>query len=124
VETYDPISTVVGTLSFGAAEVSVFPNPASDLIAIQVKGLLRKDMPISLFDLKGQEVRRSLIPQGSTIWYVDVRTLYDGTCIVRLRDTMVATLVTVEVVRWRSRSFFWNPQLLVDTFATHLAGDR
>lgn len=99
VETCDPISTVVGTLSFGAAEVSVFPNPASDLIAIQVKGLLRKDMPISLFDLKGQEVRRSLIPQGSTIWYVDVRTLYDGTCIVRLRDPMVATLVKVEVVR-------------------------
>ena len=80
--TYDP-STGVEELT-SSANVAVFPNPASDLIAIQVKGLLREDMQATLLDMQGRVVRTARIPQGSTIWYLDVRTLYDGEYVVRI----------------------------------------
>jgi hypothetical protein len=63
---------------------TVFPNPTSDIVAIQVKGILLEDLPIALYDLKGQQLRTSVIQQGATIWYLDTRTLYDGEYLVRI----------------------------------------
>ncbi len=80
--TYDPSTGVEEVVS--DLNVAVFPNPASDLIAIQVKGLLHEDLQATLLDMQGRVVRAARIPQGSTIWYLDVRTLYDGEYLVRI----------------------------------------
>lgn len=82
VVTYNPTTAVQEAAN--EVDLVVFPNPSNDLIAIQVKGLLRADTQATLLDMTGRVVRTARIPQGSTIWYLDVRTLYDGAYVVRL----------------------------------------
>ena len=84
VTTYTPGTTGVTAVNQGDGTINLFPSPAGDLIAIQVRGLLREDLTVSLYDMAGKLVRSALIPQGATIWYLDTRTLYDGTYVVKV----------------------------------------
>jgi hypothetical protein len=65
--------------------VTVFPNPGSDFIAVQLGQLNSENIHLSLLDAKGQQVRNSIIYQGSTITYLDIRTLYDGVYFLHLQ---------------------------------------
>ena len=65
-------------------KVSVFPNPASDIIAIQLKGLTTEHVSVELYDIVGKLVQKSAINQGSTITYLDTKTLYEGTYFVKI----------------------------------------
>ncbi|MFT4778690.1 MAG: hypothetical protein ACJAU0_002060 [Flavobacteriales bacterium] len=65
-------------------KIDLFPNPASDLIAIQVDGLVLENLMVELFDLNGKLVASKVISKGSTIAYFDVQTLYSGMYVVRL----------------------------------------
>jgi len=60
------------------ASFSVFPNPAQAFVAIQINDLVTSDVQLKLFDLSGTLVREAKIAQGSTLWYLDIETLYDG----------------------------------------------
>lgn len=91
VTTYDP-SNGVAEETVKSKGVGVYPNPTGDLIAVQISGLLRENAGVRLFDVQGKLVRTETIPQGSTIWYLDTRTLYDGTYTVE---------VTCGSERWR-----------------------
>lgn len=97
VTTYDP-QTAVATIAPANDEVTVFPNPGGELIAVQVHGLVRENLPIALYDMSGKLVRSEVIKQGSTIWYLDTRTLYDGLYTVRLGQGSGAKSVQVQVV--------------------------
>jgi len=99
VVTYTPLTTGLNDVLSRDARVNVYPNPAGDLIAVQVEGLLRSDLSMALLDLQGREVRRALIPQGSTIWYLDVRTLYDGEYFLKLGTGPDARSMKVLVAR-------------------------
>jgi len=66
--------------------VAVFPNPASDLVAVQVKGLLRSNMSVKMYDMKGSLVAETSLNQGSTIWHIDTRTIYNGEYLVVATD--------------------------------------
>lgn len=57
----------------------VFPNPAMDVIIIQISAPLRVNASITMYDLAGRQVRSSVIHAGSTMAYLDVQTLYAGT---------------------------------------------
>lgn len=83
VTTYDPSNGLSG-LADVQTGVSVFPNPSGDMIAVQVNGLLRVDLPVTLVDAAGRLVRAGSIKAGSTIQYLDTRTLYDGRYVVRV----------------------------------------
>jgi hypothetical protein len=65
--------------------VSVFPNPASDLIAIQIKDLVKENCSVELFDITGKLVDKTMLYQGSTIVYFDTKKLYDGIYFVKMR---------------------------------------
>jgi hypothetical protein len=58
--------------------LSVFPNPANELLILQVNGLNKKDIEVELFDITGKLVGKQKILQGSTLTYFDVSTLYSG----------------------------------------------
>lgn len=58
--------------------ISVFPNPASDLIAVQVNGVLEQDLTLELRDMRGRVIMSHTIHAGQTIAYFDVSTLYSG----------------------------------------------
>jgi len=66
--------------------ISIFPNPASDLIAIQVDGLLKDDLKVELIDLSGKIVKETMMHKGSTIAFFDVSTVYNGAYIITISN--------------------------------------
>lgn len=99
VTTFDPLSLGSREMLPSDDRYTVFPNPASDVVAIQVNGILHSNLIVGLFDASGKEVRNATIFQGSTIWYLDTRTLYDGTYFVRIGNGRDAITEQVEIVR-------------------------
>jgi hypothetical protein len=97
VTTYVPVITGLADVPGDASRYNVFPNPASELVAIQVRGMQHEDLPVALYDLQGRVLRTALIPQGSTIWYLDTQTLYDGEYLVRIGAGSDAPVVKVVV---------------------------
>lgn len=79
----EPVTTYNPSTSAGepgqSLTWSVFPNPASDFIAVQAREVLREQVEIRLFDSNGKLVQRAEIQPGSTISYFDCRSLYEGT---------------------------------------------
>lgn len=67
-------------------QVAVFPNPSSDLIAVQVKDLVEENYEVSLYDIAGRLIDKVWLYQGSTIVYFDTKTLYAGDYFVSLKD--------------------------------------
>ncbi len=65
-------------------KVSVFPNPASNLIAVQVNGLVKDDCRVDLLDVTGRQVLTTVIAKGQTIAFFDVQTVYAGVYYVRV----------------------------------------
>lgn len=82
VTTYQP-STAVHAIE-NDLNISIFPNPASDFIAVQAAGVLRKKLEVRLCDLSGRTLQTTLIQPGSTISHFDCRSLYDGVYLVSI----------------------------------------
>jgi hypothetical protein len=68
----------------GQSPVSIFPDPASDLVAIQWNSLNKEDVNIELYDITGRFIQKTILYQGSTIAYFDTRTLYNGDYIIKI----------------------------------------
>ncbi|MBL7882633.1 MAG: YHYH protein [Bacteroidia bacterium] len=81
--TYTAPSTGISNNSAEALDIVVFPNPAADFIAIQLKGINKENLNIEMYDATGRLVNKTNIYQGSTIAYLDVRTLYSGQYIIK-----------------------------------------
>lgn len=81
---YNP-STAVHDLA-NNLRLSIFPNPATDFIAIQALELLRAPLHARLFDQNGRLLQSTIIQAGSTIAYFDCRTLYEGTYLVTIEQ--------------------------------------
>jgi hypothetical protein len=79
-----PATTGISNNTISEAKVNVFPNPASDLIAVQIKDLVKDNYVVSLYDISGKIVEQKTLNQGSTIVYFDTKTLYSGTYFVRI----------------------------------------
>lgn len=86
VTTYE--SSTTGVVSWNAEDlgIQIFPNPAHETLAIQIEGLNESNKSVELFDATGKRVKQSLIPAGSSIGYLDIRTLYAGTYILTVGD--------------------------------------
>lgn len=72
--------------SFNSMNMNVFPNPASDLIAVQVLDLVKEELNVELVDLSGKTVKEMTIHPGSTIAYFDVQSIYSGAYFVRVSN--------------------------------------
>lgn len=69
--------------SIDDTSIKIFPNPASQLIAIQVNGLVENTIAIDLIDINGKLIKSTLINVGQSIAYFDVQDIYDGTYIIK-----------------------------------------
>lgn len=81
------------------SNISIFPNPTNDLLAIQLNNLNQQDVAIKLFDISGRLVNQSTIYAGSTITYFDTKTLYSGTYILTLTSGNQSMSAKVSVVK-------------------------
>lgn len=59
-------------------DFNIFPNPASNLLAVQVNGLLHKTCFLRLRDLNGRTLMSTEIKAGSTIAYLETEAIYPG----------------------------------------------
>lgn len=85
VTTYTPTSTGLNEADINEVNVSVFPNPAADLIAIQIKDLVKENCLVELFDVTGKLFDKTILYQGSTIVYFDTKKLYNGIYFIKLK---------------------------------------
>lgn len=79
-------STSLTEAEFEALNINLFPNPASDLLVIQIKGLAQEDILIGLYDLSGKLMATSKIEKGSTISYFDVQGIYEGVYMLKFSN--------------------------------------
>jgi YHYH protein/Secretion system C-terminal sorting domain len=76
---------------FSNLNISVFPNPSADLIAVQLGDLVTADYTVELLDLMGRVVQKTQINAGSTIAYFDTKTVYAGTYLVKISSGQAQT---------------------------------
>jgi YHYH protein/Secretion system C-terminal sorting domain len=67
--------------------VSIYPNPSNEFIAVQIVGLNTEDVKVELLDMTGKVVQKTTLLQGTTMTYIDTRTLYSGSYIVKMSGT-------------------------------------
>ena len=92
-------SVAISEAEFDAMKFSVIPNPATDLIAVQVSGLTQDDLDVELIDMNGKSIIQSRISAGTTIAYFDVSTVYAGTYFVRISGDGNSTVSKVVVMK-------------------------
>lgn len=80
-------------------DINVFPNPASDLIAIQIAGMISENLEVELIDITGKVIKKATISPGSTIAYFDIQAVYSGTYIVRISDKTSAFTERIVISR-------------------------
>ena len=75
----------LATTNFDSLNITIYPNPAQEFIAIQTS-LLNNDLKVELINELGQIVKLTNILQGSTLSIIEVDTLYNGVYFVRITD--------------------------------------
>lgn len=101
-----PAATTTYTSTIGLEKTSlddlkfsVFPNPGSDLIAIQIGGLVTEDLKVSLIDNSGRLIKKSIIKKGSTIAYFDVESVYQGSYFIKIENSQNTLVKPVVIER-------------------------
>lgn len=65
-------------------KVGIFPNPSAEFFAVQVRGMLENEVQVQLYSENGALIQEATIQPGSTICYLDARTLYAGAYLVKV----------------------------------------
>lgn len=96
VTVYKPTINVSETNNNGPS-LNIFPNPASDFVAVQIMGLNRENLKIEMFDVLGKLVLTSTLNAGASIAYLDITTVYSGNYIVKVSGENSSTTHKVVV---------------------------
>jgi hypothetical protein len=64
--------------------IDIFPNPASDLVAIQLNTLVDENLSVQLVDMTGRTILTTGITAGSTIGYLKVNDIQSGEYLVKI----------------------------------------
>jgi YHYH protein/Secretion system C-terminal sorting domain len=73
------------TFNLDKTKVTIYPNPASDFIAIQTD-LIENDLNVELIDELGKIVKTTKILQGSTLSIIETDSIYNGIYFVRISN--------------------------------------
>ena len=95
---YEQTSNIAETY-FKDLNLQVLPNPVSDLVAIQINGLVERELSVELVDASGRAFAKTRIPVGGTLAHFDVQTLYPGTYYIAISDGVERTVRTIVVER-------------------------
>lgn len=94
-----PINTGIVDDLFTAGNFTVFPNPSSEFIAVQSTELVTTPITLKLYSLEGKLVRESVINQGSTLYYLDVKTLYAGQYVLEVSKGGKSFTKSISIIR-------------------------
>jgi hypothetical protein len=79
-------TTNTSSTLFETLKVGIYPNPATDLIAVQFGGLVESDFRLDLIDATGRIIESKSINKGQTIAHFDVQTVYNGLYFVKISN--------------------------------------
>jgi len=96
---YTPATTGISNYNASDFKVNIFPNPSNDFIAIQVLGLNNENLSIELFDVTGRLVQKSSINAGATNTYLDTKTLYAGSYLVKISGATINATKKVVITK-------------------------
>lgn len=86
----EPTTTYVSTNSLtenlNENDFTIYPNPASELLMVQIKTLVEENLEVKLYDTKGKLVSQKSFLQGSTIVFFETETLYSGMYILEISN--------------------------------------
>ena len=96
-----PAGTTTYTLDnesfdFNKSKVIIYPNPASDFIAIQTD-LVESDLTVDLIDELGKTIKSEKILQGSTLSIIDLTSVYNGIYFVKIASAKDSKTVKIIV---------------------------
>jgi hypothetical protein len=97
VTTYTPATTTVNDVGSDKIEVTVFPNPAKELLVIQAFTSKPYQRKVELLDMQGRLVQNEVIQPGSTMCYFNLQTVYNGTYLVKISSPNGFTTRKIEV---------------------------
>jgi hypothetical protein len=80
-------------------EISIYPNPSSEFITINLNQINRQNVSVELYDMLGKQIQSAIIYQGSTIAYFDTRTLYNGQYLIKLVAQENVITKTVSIIK-------------------------
>jgi hypothetical protein len=92
-------TTGISNIALAQLGINIFPNPGSDLVAIQFNDMTNEQINIELLDINGKVIQQTNLNQGSTIAYFDTRTLYGGNYLIRIikgNEQLVRTIAIIK----------------------------
>lgn len=98
VEVYAGIPNALHERS-GEYDFTVFPNPASDVLAFQFKGLNQLEWDVTLHDQQGKIVAVTRLFPGATLGVIDVQRLYAGNYTLQLNTGPESVVHQVQILR-------------------------
>lgn len=86
-----PAAATVYTSTIGLDEdelptMKIFPNPASDLLTVQAKGLVEHALSIRIIDISGRVLAEKTIEAGQTLGFFETDTFYNGMYLVEISN--------------------------------------
>jgi hypothetical protein len=96
---YVPSSTGITENNSELPKVNVYPNPAGDLVAIQMNNLSTCNIRVELFDLTGRLIEFTEIFPGSTIAYFDTQRLYNGDYLIRVKNEKDVVTKKISIIK-------------------------
>lgn len=88
----------ISEVALSNAIISIYPNPVTDLVAIQINTLVTKKVTLELLDMSGKLIQTTQINAGGTIAFFDIQSLYEGIYLVKIKngDTIITKQVIVK----------------------------
>jgi YHYH protein/Secretion system C-terminal sorting domain len=70
--------TGISQNDFEQLNIALYPNPSDEFIVLQAGNIVTTNLQVRIYDNTGRLVQQSQISQGSTLAWIDTRTLYNG----------------------------------------------
>jgi hypothetical protein len=80
-------------------KVSLYPNPSSDVLVVQIAKYLSTNVVVELMDLQGRVMDQQTVYAGSTMAHFDLRKMYSGDYLVRVKTPNAVITERVVVLR-------------------------
>lgn len=97
VTVFDNSTSTITEEDLNSLNFNIFPNPTTDLIAVQAGGIVDSELSVDLIDLQGRIIQSTHIHAGQTIAYFDVSTVYSGTYLVRISASDLSITRNIQV---------------------------
>jgi hypothetical protein len=96
---YTPSAAGITQSELETMLIEMYPNPATDLVALQVKNLVKENLTLQLMDMTGRIIQSTEIHAGSTIAYFDTQLLYAGEYVVKISSNSATVTKKLTVVK-------------------------